>query len=239
MTIREKVLTGVVVIGSLLLILAGIVLAHEHDARINAQANQAAQQKIADGLQKQFDQSKADIAKNNEDLKQQLAVIAAQRQVVPTPSQFVVDVSKLIPSLPQPLQVKDVPATATAPATQQIVAPKEDIAALQKYTLDCDEATAKLNACTLNTAALETQVTATQGQLAATAKERDGWKKAAGQGSFLSSVATGAKHSGCGGAGALAGYGAASHGTAASGAISGSLTWLGCELVFHRFGGKK
>jgi hypothetical protein len=185
MTNREKLIA---LAALALMIAAGVVGAialREHDARTRAEANDTAQRQVIAEAQKQIDSAKAQQAATAADLQRKLDVIAAQRQTVPTPQQFVLDVSKLMPALPKPVEVKDVAATATTPATQELVIPKEDIPAFQNYKLDCNEKSARLDACTLNTASLNTQLTATQTQLTATEKQRDSWKAAAKGGTLL------------------------------------------------------
>lgn len=175
MTLKE------IAIGAGVLVLLGGIAGyvHERELRIRAEVVQQTQQQVAGDAQKQIDVAKQAQKQTDSDLKQQLAIIAAQRQTVPTPQQVVVDVSKLIPTLPTPLQVQSVPATATTPATEQVVIPKEDIPALHNYKLNCDQGAAELNACKLTTANLEMQLDATKVELQATTKERDTWKVAA------------------------------------------------------------
>ena len=107
----------------------------------------------------------------------------SQRTIVVTPQQAAA-VANTLPNLPAQVQVQQVPATATAPASQQIVIPQADIPAFQAYKLDCDESSAKLNACTLNAASAAVIQQGTASQLAAMTKERDTWEATAKGGTF-------------------------------------------------------
>jgi hypothetical protein len=64
------------------------------------------------------------------------------------------------------------------------VIPQADIPAFQAYKLNCDESSAKLNACTLNAASAAVIQQGTASQLAAVTKERDTWEATAKGGTF-------------------------------------------------------
>ena len=177
-----------VVAGLLILIFVGYEWLQEHDARLKAESVQTAQTQVIQTAQIQITEAKAAEAKAASDLQTQLAEIAMERKTVPTPQQVVVDVSKLLPSLPQPVQVQNVPATATAPATQQLVVPAADIPDFQNYKLDCDTKSAQLNACSLMAAEKQTEVNSGAAELKAMTAERDEWKTAAKGGTLLHRV---------------------------------------------------
>jgi hypothetical protein len=183
MTISRAWAIGIGAALALAIVLGGYELLQEHDALLNAKSVQTAQQQDIATAQKSIDQAKADQAKTDSDQKAQLAAIAAQRTIVVTPQQAAA-VANTLPNLPAQVQVQQVPATPTAPATQQIVIPQADIPAFQAYKLDCDESNANLTACTLNAASAAVIQQGTASQLAAMTKERDTWEATAKGGTF-------------------------------------------------------
>ena len=183
MTISRAWAIGIGVALGLAIVLGGYELLQEHDARLKAESVQSAQQAVIATAQKSIDQAKTDQAQTASDLKTQLAAIASQRTIVVTPQQAAA-VANTLPNLPAQVQVQQVPATPTAPASQQLVIPQSDIPAFQAYKLDCDENSAKLSACTLNAASAEVIQQGTSEQLAAMTKERDTWEATAKGGTF-------------------------------------------------------
>jgi len=182
-TISRAWAIGIGVVLGLAIVLGGYEWLQEHDARLKAESTQVAQQQVIATAQKSIDQAKADQAQTASDLKTQLAAIASQRTIVVTPQQAAA-VANTLPNLPAQVQVQQVPATPTAPATQQIVIPQADIPAFQAYKLDCDASSAKLTACSLNAASAAVIQQATTSQLAAVTKERDTWEATAKGGTF-------------------------------------------------------
>jgi hypothetical protein len=183
MTISRAWAIGIGVVLALAIVLGGYELLQEHDARLKAESVQTAQAQVIATAQKSIDQAKADQAQTASDLKAQLTAIAAQRTIVVTPQQAAA-VANTLPNLPAQVQVQQVPATPTAPATQQIVIPQADIPAFQAYKLGCDENGAKLTACSLNAASAAVIQQGTASQLAAVTKERDTWEATAKGGTF-------------------------------------------------------
>ena len=183
MTISRAWAIGIGVVLGLAIVLGGYEWLQEHDARLKAESTQVAQQQVIATAQKSIDQAKADQAQTASDLKTQLAAIASQRTIVVTPQQAAA-VANTLPNLPAHVQVQQVPATATAPASQQIVIPQADIPAFQAYKLDCDASSAKLTACSLNAASAAVIQQGTASQLAAVTKERDTWEATAKGGTF-------------------------------------------------------
>jgi hypothetical protein len=183
MTISRAWAIGICVVLALAIVLGGYEWLQEHDARLKAESIQSAQQQVIATAQKSIDQAKAEQAQTASDLKTQLAAIASQRTIVVTPAQAAA-VANTLPNLPAQVQVQQVPATPTAPATQQIVIPQADIPAFQAYKLDCDESSAKLTACSLNAASAAVIQQGTANQLAAVTKERDTWEATAKGGTF-------------------------------------------------------
>ena len=184
MTISRAWAIGIGVVLGLAIVLGGYEWLQEHDARLKAESVQSAQTQVIATAQKSIDQAKADQAQTASDLKSQLTAIANQRTIVVTPAQAA-NVANTLPNLPQQVtvqQVPAVPATATTlaqPATEQIVIPKADIPAFQKYKLDCDESNAKLITCSLNAASAAVIQQGTADQLAAVTKERNTWEATA------------------------------------------------------------
>ena len=183
MTISRAWAIGIGVVLALTIVLGGYELLQEHDVRLKAESVQTAQAQVIATAQKSIDQAKADQAQTASDLKTQLAAIASQRTIVVTPQQAAA-VANTLPNLPAQVQVQQVPATPTAPATQQIVIPQADIPAFQAYKLDCDASGAKLTACSLNAASAAVIQQGTTNQLAAVTKERDTWEATAKGGTF-------------------------------------------------------
>ena len=183
MTISRAWAIGIGVVLGLAIVLGGYEWLQEHDARLKAESTQVAQQQVIATAQKSIDQAKADQAQTASDLKTQLAAIASQRTIVVTPQQAAA-VANTLPNLPAHVQVQQVPATATAPASQQIVIPQADIPAFEAYKLDCDASSAKLTACSLNAASAAVIQQGTASQLAAVTKERDTWEATAKGGTF-------------------------------------------------------
>ena len=183
MTISRAWAIGIGVVLGLAIVLGGYEWLQEHDARLKAESTQVAQQQVIATAQKSIDQAKADQAQTASDLKTQLAAIASQRTIVVTPQQAAA-VANTLPNLPAQVQVQQIPATPTAPASQQIVIPQADIPAFQAYKLDCDESSAKLTACSLNAASAAVIQQGTTNQLAAVTKERDTWEATAKGGTF-------------------------------------------------------
>ena len=183
MTISRAWAIGIGVVLGLAIVLGGYEWLQEHDARLKAESVQTAQAQVIATAQKSIDQAKADQAQTASDLKSQLTAIASQRTIVVTPAQAAA-VANTLPNLPAQVQVQQIPATPTAPASQQIVIPQADIPAFQAYKLDCDESSAKLTACSLNAASAAVIQQATTNQLAAVTKERDTWEATAKGGTF-------------------------------------------------------
>ena len=183
MTISRAWAIGIGVVLALAIVLGGYEWLQEHDARLKAESVQSAQTQVIATAQKSIDQAKADQAQTASDLKSQLTAIANQRTIVVTPAQAAA-VANTLPNLPAQVQVQQIPATPTAPATQQIVIPQADIPAFQAYKLDCDESSAKLTACSLNAASAAVIQQGTADQLAAVTKERDTWEATAKGGTF-------------------------------------------------------
>lgn len=183
MTISRAWAIGIGVVLGLAIVLGGYEWLQEHDARLKAESVQSAQTQVIATAQKSIDQAKADQAQTASDLKSQLTAIANQRTIVVTPAQAAA-VANTLPNLPAQVQVQQVPATATAPASQQIVIPQADIPAFQAYKLACDESSATLTACSLNAASAAVIQQGTTDQLAAVTKERNTWEATAKGGTF-------------------------------------------------------
>lgn len=179
----------------------------EYDAKIRAEATTTVMENRVnvnmqdiDQAKKEFETATADRERIIQTLQQELAMIEAQRAVVPAPQQFVVDASKLIPNLPAPLKVQDVPATGDRPATQEVVIPREDLAALHNYRLDCEEKGIRLDACeqsASNDAAkilsLNTQAVKAQDNYDLMEKDRNNWRNTAKGGTVMKRALTAGK----------------------------------------------
>jgi hypothetical protein len=192
-TAREKAMMAVAVLLLVVVAFVAYQWLQEHDAKIKSDAKSTAiqntitvnAQAISDA-RKDFADAAADQKRTIQTLQQQLVIIQSQRAAVPTPQQFVLDASKLIPNLPAPLKVQEVPATAGHPAEQEVVIPKQDLQALHNYKLDCDEKAARLTACQQNASddgtkilALTAELTKTDDDYQLMTKDRDGWRNTA------------------------------------------------------------
>jgi hypothetical protein len=202
MTLSKAWIIGIAVVLAAAALLGGYGLLEEHSARLKAETASAVQQKTVD-------QAKADAAATAASLKETLAGLEAQRAKPATPQQIIIDGSKLIPNLPQPVVIQDSrdqgagvrdqksPALPDAPKPeQQLVIPAADFQAIHNAEITCQESAAKLNACNLTAADVQTE-------LKATAAERNEWKTAAKGGTWLHRALTAAKWVGIG---AAAGY---------------------------------
>lgn len=190
MTIPKSWLIVIAAVVLFLAVLGGYEALQAHDAQLKAEGIQAVQEQKSKADQAAKDQAKADQVKIDQAKDDALEAISKQRTIVVTPQQAA-NVANTLPNLPQQVtvqQVPAVPATATTlaqPATEQIVIPKADIPAFQKYKLDCDESNAKLTACTLTAAKSDIIQKATDDQLKAMTVERDSWRTTAKGGTWL------------------------------------------------------
>lgn len=184
MTTREKVISIAAVLVLLIAAFIGYELVQEHDARIKAESVESAQKQIIDTNAKSIQAAKQDQEKTASDLKAQLAAIGAQRTIIVTPQQAAQALPTIVPNLPQPVQLQTVPATPTAPATQNLIIPQADIPAFQAYKLNYDESNARLLACTNDKDDLQTQLTATAAQFHAEELSAASWEATAKGGTF-------------------------------------------------------
>lgn len=252
MTIPKSWLIGAAVVIVLVLSFCGYEALQAHDAQLKADNKSEAlkpaleaAQKIADQAQKTIESAQRDKAQTDSDLKEQLAEIKRQRAVPVTPQQAA-SFANTLPNLPQPIQVQNVPATATTPATQNLVVPQADIPALQDYKFNCDETGKRLDACNREAGSnaiiqLQTEVklSSKTDELKAMTKDRDNWKVTAKSGTFWQRTGQGLKHSGCGMAGGGAGVKTAQGSTPLNGVIAGASTTAACELTFWLIGRAK
>jgi hypothetical protein len=193
MTLAHKITfaAALVLLGAVFFV--GYQWLQEHDGRLKVEAQTAVQQKDIEAL-RATQQQTADT------LKAQLAAIALERQQPVAPAQFVVDASKLLPNLPQPVAATPVD-TAKPDGPQQVVIPAADLPAFRNYKLTCDAATDSLAACTSTQQTLKAQVALTEAQ-------RDEWQKAAKGGSIWHRALKVAEYVGIG---AAVGYAAHRH----------------------------
>jgi hypothetical protein len=196
MTLREKLLAAAGVILFVLLLFGFRAWMEQHDARIKAESTEGAQLQLIGQAQKQAEAAKADAAKVASDLKAQLAAIEKQKQQPVTAPQFVVDLNKLLPNLPQPVTVVQVPTetkaangeTKAGPPETVVQIPGADLQDLKAYKLDCDASAAKLDACVKISGDTVAQLNASKAEFDLMAKDRDNWKVAAGKGSIFQRI---------------------------------------------------
>ena len=250
MTLREKILAIALGMFVLLAVFAfyykqqGDVAIAKAQAKTDAvQAVLEQSKTIFDTAQKAITQANVDKEQIQKDYNARIAQIERERQTVMSPQQFAAGVSALLPNLPQSVQVQNVPATATSPATQQIIIPQVDIPAFQTYKAVCDETSAKLTKCTQdaneNSVILDktkVQLATRTDDLAVMTKDRDDWRNTAKGGTFWHRFGEGSKHSLCGMAGGAAGVKTAQSSTPVNGAIAGISTTAGCEVTMWLIG---
>jgi uncharacterized protein HemX len=179
---------AVIGILAILLLAVGIFSwMQEHDARLKAEAQTAAQQKT-------IDQAAKDAQTVQQNLDAQMKTLEAERQAPATAPQIVIDAAKMFPGLAAPLQVvQPAPVEQTVngkteeiPSAPVVQIPQVDFAALQQGAITCQENSAKLDACTLTQADTQTELTQTKAQ----ASE---WEKTAKGGTWLHRAVTAAK----------------------------------------------
>jgi hypothetical protein len=183
-TLSKAWAIGIGVVIALAIVMGGYELLQEHDARLKAESAQTVQEGVIQSNRVAMDKAKQDQAQTANDLKTQLAAIANQRTIIVTPQQAAIAMPSIVPNLPQPVQVQTIPATATAPASQQLVIPQADIPAFQAYKLSCDESNVRLMACSKDAISAETIQEGTASDLKVMTKERDEWEATAKGGTF-------------------------------------------------------
>jgi hypothetical protein len=192
-----KIALGVAVVG--LIVVGSLAWLREHDARQKAEMQTAFQQKSIDA-------AKSDAAQTASQLQQSLAALEAARAKVATAQQILIDGSKLLPKLPQPVVIQAAAATAvgTGPAQpgnpalpdapgQQLVIPAADFQAIHNAEIDCQESAAKLAACTRT-------ATDTSTELQQATAQRDEWERTAKGGTWWHRTVTAVKWIGIGAA---------------------------------------
>lgn len=170
----------------------------EHDARMQAQATQAAQQQVIAGAQKQIDAAKADQSATAAQLAQQLGRLEEQRQQPATAADVAAQLNEILKPA-QPIivtaPVRSTPANSAAaiPSAPAVQIPQADMQGLRDYSLTCQENADKSAACARQLADSTAQLQDTQTQLTAQTKETAAWKSAAKGGSILHRLLHGAK----------------------------------------------
>jgi hypothetical protein len=237
MTISPWLKIGVSLFAIVSIFLGVVAWLQEHDARLKADSIASAQQTVIDQAKKDSAAKDADKAQVIADLKQRLNSLEAQKSQPITAPQFVVDLNKLLPNLPQPATViaaqpeTKLPNGETKPAVPETVQiPTSDLVALRNYKLSCDQTGAKLDACEKQSALLDAQLKDSATENGALTKQRDAYKTAAKGGSFLHRLAKGAKclafSGGAAAAGAWVDRNQPARG-AAIGVVAGS---IGCQV---------
>jgi len=202
-TVTEKWLAGILAAVLLIACYAGYEVYQSHQRIAVAEAKSAV--------------SEATIKANQDSIKQiqdQLVItnkaLEAAKAAPESPKQFVIDVSKYIPSIPQQPTIITIPAQPAQPATldhpavpatpevQNVVLPAADLQALRNYGGTCQEDKASLAACQLVGAKKDVD-------LKATIAERDVWENTAKGGTFWQRFGSAVRHTTCGGLGVAAG----------------------------------
>jgi hypothetical protein len=224
MTIQQKLGIAAVVALLALIGFGAFEWLQEHDARTKAEATAAVQQKS-------IDQAQSDAVQTAAQLKQTLAVLQAQAAQPATPRQLVIDASKFVPNLPQPLTVVQPPPTVqtvngkqeSVPSAPVVQIPQVDFQVLQDSAIRCQENSAKLSACTLTAADTATELKATTAQ-------RDVYKAAMNGGSFWSRLGQTGKCLLMSGGGAAIGAATDKAHPGTGAAIGASAGTVGCSL---------
>lgn len=155
-----------------LLAFAGYGWVQERDNRVKAEAQTGAQQQQIEALKQRQTQ-------NGRALALQLQSIQKERSRPATASETVAVTNRLMPALPQALQVTSIrdAALPDAPLKQAIVVPEADFQGIRDAQLSCEEDSVKLASCA-------TQQVNLQQQLTLTTAQREEWKTAAKGGSI-------------------------------------------------------
>lgn len=231
MTTREKLITA----AAIFLLLLVVFFAYEKKtsdlALAKSESEKVAQVQVIESNAKVIEASRQDQVHTAAVLDAALATINHQRTIIVTPQQAAQALPSIVPNLPTPVQIQNVPATPTAPATQNLIIPQADIPAFQAYKLNCDESNARLLACVKDKEDLQTQLTATAAQFHAEELSAASWEATAKGGTFWHRFGEGIKHSGCGMAGGGAGVKTAQSSTPMNGVIAGVSVTGGCELT--------
>ena len=226
MTLREKLLIGLAVV---LVLGLGAALYEAHIQAVALSAAQAESKASAETIKA----AQTDIAKLESSLAVTNASLEALKKTPVTPQQFVVDLGKYIPGLPQPPQVVPGPTTGPvapgtalpdAPTPQGVLIPAADLQALRNYGLTCQQDQNSLVTCQAIGKDKDVQLTAMQA-------DRDNWKNLASGGTKTRRFFTALKHGACGFGGGVAGMAVADHNTVTNGAIVGAGTVGVCELT--------
>lgn len=167
---------ALVVVAALVAALLGRAWLDARDAQTRLAATVAAQQTI-------LDQAAAREAARAEQLKQTLAEIDALKRRVQTPQQVAREISKILPPLPQPIELKlpepAAPGEPPAPATATI--PQADLKPIFDAIEDCRACSAQLDAA-------RADLRDDHVQLAALTTQRDAALQAARGGGFWKRV---------------------------------------------------
>jgi hypothetical protein len=180
---------------SILLAIAGNAWMKEHDTRLKVESKASEQQRDIQNLQQQREQVQAALSR-------QLAALEQEKKRPVTAPQFVVDTAKLIPNLPKPLEVRNVPQNPgipDAPRVQEVVVPAEDLRVIRDAQVTCEEKSLRLATC-------ESQESSLKEQLRITETQRDEWKTAARGGSRWHRTLVTAKWFAIGAGAGYAGY---------------------------------
>jgi hypothetical protein len=170
MTIQGKARFIFAAAAVLLAVFAGHGWLQEHDARLKAES-------LSNGQQKQLEGLKQQAAETQGALASKVAGIERERSQPSTAALVVRETSALVPSLPEAIEAREVPATLpNGPPSEEVVVPQADFKAIRDAQLTCEEDSVKLTACQA------LQVDAKQ-QIALTEAQRDEWKSAAKGGS--------------------------------------------------------
>ena len=208
MTFRVKlelIAASVVLIG---LVIGARVWLSEHDARVHAEAIQAAQKTV-------IDQATADRASHQkqDDARdaQTASTIQAMQAIVDklkTPQQQAAWIPQQIP-VPQPFTIT-VPQSTTANPKPDAIAtiPQVDLPAIRDAISGCQQCGLKLSTAQADLASRDQQMKDAVQQIKAITAERDTWKQTAKGGSVLHRVGQAAKYLIIG---AAVGYVAARH----------------------------
>lgn len=189
MTLREKLLIAGIALLAILLALGFRAWLDQRDARMKADSVASAQLVVINQAKQDRAAKEADKAQVVADLQKRLDTLEQQKREPMTAPQFVVDLNKLLPNLPQPVTtvVRDQGSGVSGqkPAETMIQIPAADLPDLRNYKLNCDETGAKLDACGRQAALQDAQLKDAKTEIDALVKERDAYKAASKGGSFL------------------------------------------------------
>lgn len=184
---------------------------HEHDARMKAESDAAAQQKIIQSNASQIKAIQAAEAARDEQTTKQVQSIAAAAAAQKTPQQIAAWIPKQM-STPAPITETIPAATPANPKPDaQFNVPQEDLPILRDDIAKCQECSVKLATAQQDLASKDVVIKKAGEDLSAAEKQRDDYKNALKGGTWLERLKHNSKFLAIGGAVAVGAVCATGH----------------------------